>query len=276
MDSILFEYGDTILLLLAAAAIYDGVRHLAVYGPGKRSFWTLFLSAIVCFSSGLHFEALYRAESKPDRLGTPRMVVAYSSGAPDVVARQKEKAEKSAAQFNFVQAGVISEYTAINGERVRYEPTIADMTQRTTVLAERLRLGNAARVDEIKAKVWWLFWIPAALAGYLLGRREYAYLVTRHQFVRVAKPQTYAEVEGFVGLLKAACEDPAVNSTLEVILSQSNEGRKRLIQDLLTRFREKRAPQMLIDAFVCLMDDEVAEKVYVFIHKCERPLAVAA
>ena len=38
-------------------------------------------------------------------------------------------------------------------------------------------------------------------------------------------------------------------------------------------FERKGAPQILSEAFICVMDKEVAEKVLVYIHKCERPLA---
>ncbi len=73
-------------------------------------------------------------------------------------------------------------------------------------------------------------------------------------------PKTYGDVEGFVTLLTAACHDAGMKETLEILLSEPNETRKYVVQTLLTRFRETHAPQALIEAFTCLLDDELAEK----------------
>ena len=276
MAQFIFAYGDSILLLVVAAAVFDGARHFAIYGPGRRSYWTLLLSGVACFTVTLMLQRNYEAQSRPDPARIQRSTTAYPNADPEVAARLKAQAELSLAQRNFVDTGVIGEYTTESGQRMRYLPSADDVSQRDGVVADRAGRDASAEITRVKVRVWALFWLPVALVGLLLGRIEYLRLTKRHRFNRYVKPQTYSEVEGFVGLLKAACEDPAINQTLEVILSQSDAARKKMIGELLKRFRERRAPQMLIDAFVCLMDDEVAEKVYVFIHKCERPAVAMA
>jgi hypothetical protein len=49
-----------------------------------------------------------------------------------------------------------------------------------------------------------------------------------------------------------------------------------MLRELITEMRAKQAPHELIDAFICLMDDTVAEKAYTVIYKCERSPAVMA
>jgi hypothetical protein len=83
-------------------------------------------------------------------------------------------------------------------------------------------------------------------------------------------PKTYGEIESFVTMLLAACDDMGMNDTLETILSQPNDRRKAVIRELLERFRLGGAPESLHDAFVCLLDDEVAEKAYEVIYQCKR------
>ena len=83
-------------------------------------------------------------------------------------------------------------------------------------------------------------------------------------------PKTYADVPGFIMMLQAACGDPGMKETLEMLLSMSDETRKDVVRTLLTRFRESQAPQSLIEAFACLLDDEAAEKAYEAIYQCKR------
>jgi len=83
-------------------------------------------------------------------------------------------------------------------------------------------------------------------------------------------PKTYGEVEGFITMLLAACEDMGMNDSLEVLLSAPDDRRKAAVHELLERFRVDGAPQSLHDAFVCLLDDEVAEKAYDVIYQCKR------
>ena len=71
-------------------------------------------------------------------------------------------------------------------------------------------------------------------------------------------------------MLMAACEDLGMNETLEVLLSAPNDRRKAAIREFLERFRTSGAPASLHNAFVCLLDDDVAEKAYQVIYQCKR------
>jgi hypothetical protein len=85
-----------------------------------------------------------------------------------------------------------------------------------------------------------------------------------------ATPKTFGEVEGLVTMLMAACEDAKMNDTLEMLLSAPNDRRKAVVRELLERFRVAGVPKSLHDAFVCLLDDEVAERAYQTIYQCKR------
>ena len=87
-----------------------------------------------------------------------------------------------------------------------------------------------------------------------------------------ALPQTYADVDGLITMLLVACEDPEINSTLERLLSHSDEQRRMFLRDLLVTLREKNAPAELIEAMACLLDDRVAELAYQEIYRCARKL----
>ena len=63
-------------------------------------------------------------------------------------------------------------------------------------------------------------------------------------------------------MLLAACEDRGMNETLEILLSQPDTVRRTVVYRLLDRLKEKSAPQSLIEAIACLLDDEAAEKAY--------------
>ena len=85
-----------------------------------------------------------------------------------------------------------------------------------------------------------------------------------------ANPKTYGEVQGLVTMLLAACDDAKMNETLELLLSQPNDRRKAVVRELLERFRTAGAPVSLYEAFVCLLDDQVAEQAYQIIYQCQR------
>jgi hypothetical protein len=82
--------------------------------------------------------------------------------------------------------------------------------------------------------------------------------------------RSVAEVDGFVSLLVAACNDPKINATLERLLSMPDEKRQGLVHAWVTDLLIEKAPQDLIRAVACLMDDAVAEKAYEVIYKCQR------
>jgi hypothetical protein len=87
-----------------------------------------------------------------------------------------------------------------------------------------------------------------------------------------AKRRTYGEVDGFVNMLLAACEDSSINDTLEMLLSMPDDRRRAVIERLLERLREQQAPQELREAMACLLDNVVAEKAYEVIYECARKL----
>jgi len=83
-------------------------------------------------------------------------------------------------------------------------------------------------------------------------------------------PRTVAEVEGFVDLLLAACNDPGINATLEQLLSLPDQKRQGLVHAWVTDLIIAEAPQDFIQAVACLSDDAIAEKAYEVIFKCRR------
>ena len=87
-----------------------------------------------------------------------------------------------------------------------------------------------------------------------------------------SNPRTFAEVDGFIDMLLAACKDEEMNRTLEMLLSQPDAQRKAIVYRLLDRLRDKKAPPALIEAMACLLDDAAAEKAYEVIFQCGRKL----
>lgn len=85
-------------------------------------------------------------------------------------------------------------------------------------------------------------------------------------------PRTFAEIDGFITMLLAACEDSSMNQTLELLLSQPDERRRAIVFHLVERLRQKEAPAELVDAVACLMDDAAAERAYEVIHRCAKEL----
>lgn len=86
-------------------------------------------------------------------------------------------------------------------------------------------------------------------------------------------PRSVADIEGFVGLLKAACDDPQINATLERLLAMPDAQRRGVIHAWITDLLIAEAPRDFIEAVGCLMDDAVAEKAYEVIYQCRREQA---
>jgi hypothetical protein len=86
----------------------------------------------------------------------------------------------------------------------------------------------------------------------------------------MTSPRTVADIEGFVNLLAAACNDSRINATLERLLAMPDEKRKGLVHAWITDLIIEEAPKDLVQAVACLMDDAVAEKAYEVIYKCKR------
>ncbi|HEY7657919.1 MAG TPA: hypothetical protein VH881_13710 [Burkholderiales bacterium] len=83
-------------------------------------------------------------------------------------------------------------------------------------------------------------------------------------------PRSVAEIEGFIGLLAAACNDSKINATLERLLAMPDERRKGPVHAWVTDLLIAEAPKDLVQAAACLLDDAVAEKAYEVIYQCRR------
>lgn len=88
--------------------------------------------------------------------------------------------------------------------------------------------------------------------------------------MKQAPPRSVAEIDGFVSLLMAACNDLKVNVTLERLLSMPDEKRRGLVHAWVTDLLIEEAPRDLVQAVACLSDDAIAEKAYEVIFKCNR------
>ena len=266
--SVFLEAG---LFLAAAIGLYAKTRHLVIYGSNVPSVLWIVTCIIVFIGMGsllnvAHLRSLKSAIStqSPSFVMTP-------SRKSDSTAQRNEDAGRRAAQFNFIDNGKIAHYLTANGETVAFVPTPANIESRASRLASTINMQNEANTSLFKAQVWWFAWVPVLLLGFGNARSEYMKLVRFHNFNRQkSKFQTFAEIEGFAGLLMTACDQSDAHSTLETILSLPDEKRQSLLQTLTANLRDKGAPKELTDAFVCLMDNDVAEKVYVYIHKCRR------
>ncbi len=83
-------------------------------------------------------------------------------------------------------------------------------------------------------------------------------------------PRSVAEIEGFVGLLKAACEDSQINATLERLLVMPDQQRQGVVHAWVTDLLIAEAPREFVQAVACLIDDAIAEKAYAVIYQCRR------
>ncbi len=86
-------------------------------------------------------------------------------------------------------------------------------------------------------------------------------------------PRSVAEIEGFVNLLKAACEDQQINTTLERLLAMPDAQRQGVVHAWVTDLLIAEAPRDFVQAVACLIDDAVAEKAYEVIYQCRRGVA---
>lgn len=83
-------------------------------------------------------------------------------------------------------------------------------------------------------------------------------------------PRSVADIEGFVGLLKAACEDPGINTTLRPLLAMPDAQREGVVHAWVTDLLIAEAPREFIAAVSCPENDGVAEKAHQVIHQCRR------
>ena len=82
--------------------------------------------------------------------------------------------------------------------------------------------------------------------------------------------RTVGEIDGFINMLLAACEDSNIYESLEILLTKPDQQRKDGISRILKYLQIRRAPDELIEAISCLENDEIAEKAYEFIYRCQR------
>jgi hypothetical protein len=85
-----------------------------------------------------------------------------------------------------------------------------------------------------------------------------------------ASPKTVGEIESFVAMLLAACDDKKIYNRLEPLLALPDERRRSELNAWLTDLMIADAPRDLMVALACLTDDKVAEKTYEVIYKCHR------
>ncbi len=262
----LFEF---VIVLLIAPVLSSNTYRLVIYGFARRAVLFLVASIVVCGTLNVMYYSQYRQLAKPE---AERMMEIVNQ--PVMRSRSGNVSgtptKRVAARYTFLANGTYSDYPSPNGELVRFAPTELEVQWRADALIALARQNDAAAVAAMKSAVWGLLWIPLLLTGYLLSRREFKKLTDKHGFQRITPQTTFADIDGFVSMLLGACEDANMHGTLEQILSQPNDKRKLMVNELLAGLRDKRAPKMLIDGFVCLLDDDVAEKAYVAIHKCAR------
>ena len=84
----------------------------------------------------------------------------------------------------------------------------------------------------------------------------------------IVAPRTVGEIETFITMLCAACDDEAVYRHLEKLLSLPDEQRQALVRAWVSDLLIKGAPRDFIQAVGCLLDDQVAEKAYEAIYQC--------
>jgi hypothetical protein len=82
--------------------------------------------------------------------------------------------------------------------------------------------------------------------------------------------RTVGEIEGFINLLRAACEDQRINAALERLLSLPDEERRAFVHRWVSDLLIREAPKDFTEAIACLLDDAVAEKTYEVIFQCRR------
>lgn len=83
------------------------------------------------------------------------------------------------------------------------------------------------------------------------------------------RPKTVGEIDSFVTMLRAACDDRKVHERLERLLSMPDEKRQAVVHAWVNDLLIAGAPRDFIQAIACLSDDRIAEKAYEVIYKCK-------
>jgi hypothetical protein len=95
-------------------------------------------------------------------------------------------------------------------------------------------------------------------------------MASSHSLHAGKSQRSVAEVEGFVRLLMAACNDKKISAALERLLTMPDKKRRNLVHVWVSDLLIEGAPSEFVQAVGCLMDDAVAEKAYEVIFKCQR------
>jgi hypothetical protein len=83
-------------------------------------------------------------------------------------------------------------------------------------------------------------------------------------------PKSVGEIESFITMLSAACEDASVYERLERLLSMPDPKRQAVVRAWVNDLLIAQAPGDFVQAIACLLDDRVAEKAYEVIFQCRR------
>jgi len=78
------------------------------------------------------------------------------------------------------------------------------------------------------------------------------------------------DIDGFITLLRAACDDRAMNTRLQELLALPDAKRQAIVHTWVSDMMIQGAPRDFIAAIACLADDAVAEKAYEVIFQCSR------
>ena len=72
--------------------------------------------------------------------------------------------------------------------------------------------------------------------------------------------RTLAEIDGFIDMIHAACDNDEMNRIMRTLLSLPDPDRREMVRSLAGKLREDGAPLKLIEAVACLVSDDIAEK----------------
>ena len=82
--------------------------------------------------------------------------------------------------------------------------------------------------------------------------------------------KSVGEIDAFVTMLVAACDDATMYERLERLLSMPDEKRQALVRTWVGDLLIAEAPRDFVQAIACLLDDRIAEKAYEAIFRCKR------
>jgi hypothetical protein len=85
-----------------------------------------------------------------------------------------------------------------------------------------------------------------------------------------APPRSVGEIEGFIDLLRAACDDASVRQALERLLVMPDAQRRDFVHAWVSDLIVREAPTEFREAIACLADDAVAEQAWAAIQECRR------